>query len=358
LLEKIGGKLARKVANKIVTYVSKKSVNLLNGLAGRGTIASGKADDVIDTVHRLETISHYRFKALKEGDIEGLPEGADPVGDLFEDFADHGASAMNETAEQLGVLDHMEVGIVEYLRNELEDIVFEQYYTTPWVPSLHVPVPDEIGIPDIDVAIDIPDEDLPWGLDRLVPDDIGLDLETPDIPLPEVPVLSDIHEVREGIGVDTSDPSGVDTSLGDSIGSLFGTLRDGDLARQEPAARDRVRNVMAGGIDSIDDVARGVIDGVENLRSKVGELQDMIGMLISLALAGAVIAFVTGVGSVALVSAAVALAKIGLVMMLFSALLDIFAVVVGVGTTLYYANLHHVGATGLLDDDLGGVPHG
>lgn len=356
LLEKVGGKLLRKVANRLVTFASSKTTTLLDTLSGRGVLSNEKYDRIVGTINRLETLSYYRFKALKEGDYsDDIPDDADPVGTLYEDFANEGASAMNATAEQLGVHDHLETDLVGEIRNTLEEQVFDAYYSGN-VQEIHVPAPEEIEIPDLDVTVDLPNEDLPFGLGHLVPDTIEVSMETPDVPLPEVPVLTDVHGVRNGIATPIGSTRGVNDSLESSMGSLSNRIFDVD--QQNESARNHVRDVMAGGIDAVNDTAESAIDAVETLREKVGEAQDKIGTLITIMLAGGVLAIVTGVGAIGLVAAAVKLTTITTAMLLFNAFLDVFAIVVGVGTTLYFANLHHVGVTGILEDDLGGVSSG
>lgn len=365
LIRRKAGGLTRRFVNGVVTRVVEGLNPLLDSYAGRGVID----ENVFNTIQRrLNSIAIYTaatVRAVDDGDHDYFDPEDNPWEKIIEEAFDGGATAAKQAGDGLGITDAIESrledvpGDASDPQTGLEQLLFRGYYESPWVSEIHVPAPSELEIPDVDVTVQLPTEFLPdWELPA-IDDEITISMETPAIPLPDVPVFTDVHEVRTSLGTDPGEPSGVNTSIDDRMASL--QLHLEDLQQQNATAREHVRDVFAGGIDAIDDVADAIHENADWLGSKVGWFEDTLSNMTAGLLIASGLLFVTIKGiPLAIKAAAVAVkaAVFGAKLAAFQTLIDLFQASVGAGVTLYYANLHHVGVTGLVEDDLGGVSHG
>ena len=361
-IRRVAGGWVGKILDDITSQTFRALEDMLDSYANRGVIGHETFNAIKDHLNQVTIAAYYAIEAINDGTHPGFDEDDEPWEEIVDHLHSEGASGARAIADELGVTDAVEDGIGDDIptpRDALAELLFRGYYDSPWLPELHVPAPEEIETPNVDVSLNLPNDYLPWGLGDLLPDVIEFDIDTPDIPLPEVPVFTDVHRVRDGLGVDPGLPAGVNNSIDNRMRNL--ELALGNLDAQSADAREHVRDVMTGGIDAVNDVATAVFDGMDWLSERIGWLADKAGSLatLTLALAGVALVTVTGLG-VAIALAGAALKIIAFTAKLTAAQLFLskLQAAVGAASALYYANLHHVGVIGIVEDDLGGVVHG
>lgn len=333
---KAGGKI-RDVANSIVSSVTRKFDDLLGSFSGRGIIPSSTADSVSHQLNRATTQSYFTLKGFAN-------ENPDKTEDIVE-AAEGSLSAVESTAGIL--LDELDEnrGIIDNIERQY---FYGYYFDSGW-PEVNIPAPDKINLPELDISYDVPDEDLGY-LSRVIPDKIEYSYEPPSLDLPdELETLVEVlNEVEDLVG-----SGGIGTTIDERIEDIDENLES--LNPQDEDTRSAVSSGLSAGISAMGEATEIIIDALENLQSLLQGASDIAGYVaIAAALAGAVTA-ATGVGPLALLSAAAVLAKVSGVLSVIAVGVD--GVQIGVGQD-YLSNLttiHQQGTYALAETRLGGV---
>ena len=363
--------MVRRFVNGVVNRLLEAADNVLDSYAGRGVINRNVFNEIQRYLNALSSASYFAIEAIDDGSHESFDPDDDPWDTIVDTAYDDGATAAKWAGDQLGITGAIEDAIGGEIPDPqafLEEILFTGYYDSPWVPELHVPAPSELEIPDINVHINLPTEYLPgWLVDPdipvldppSIPDEININVGTPDIPLPEVPVFTDVHEIRTSLGRDPGLPTGVNNSINARMHALESSL--GTLDEQSAGSRNHVRSVFAGGIDAVNEVTNTIHAIGDWIGGVIGWFEDQASNVATGMLLSAGLLFITIKGIPLAIKAAAVAVKAAVLSAKLSAIqlkLDTFQAAVGAGASLYYANLHHVAATGIIEDDLGGVSHG
>jgi hypothetical protein len=342
-LSKVGGGIVRRVTNSIIDDVVRRFDDLQGSFSGDGILPWGIVDDIAEKVDELSTRHFYTFKSIKQ-------QTDDVMGDVAEGVVDQGLSGAKDEAQNHGVFEELNqhTGIID----ALEGLLFEAYYTYPDFPAVDIPRPDEIEVPDVEFYYDVPDEDLRYGLKHLVPDEIAVSLDTPDIDLPDVPGLDQYLDLTEEVA-DFATVAGVNTTIDGRMDALDASI--GGLGEQADDTRGTVRQVSNDVMTGMDYLVRTFIRGLENAQSILSGLGNLAFGLMVIAVAGAAVAIATGVGTLGLLAAAGVLATASTVLGLIGLALDAFQVAVGAGFMAFLTGFHHTGTYALAETDLGGV---
>ena len=373
LVNRAGNSFLKRVGNGILSRLGSVAENLKNALIGRGELDPATVQRIEELV---DSISRENANVADETDLNILER----IGDTT---AESGTSAGLNVAQTEGVTGRIDETI-DGAEQELLAALFESYAVGDQdLLDPVIPVPAELEVPTVDPdPIEIPVDQLPSNpgpvpgaregaqaafeaAELLVDPDwletngnpkIDLEFGAPDIPLPEVPVLSDLTEIRDEIDFDELQVPAVGSSIDGRMENLEERLDE--LEQQSDEAQQSVRETLLGAIEATEDLAHWFSDSVDWILDRIDSLQDFLGTAQVLLLAGAALALVTGAGAVVLAKIIVAVTKLTKALLALQILITLLTVTVGSGFARYYVSIHHTGGLAIVDRDLGGVTHG
>lgn len=347
LASKVGGSILKRVFDGLMNSLNSITGRLLDSLRGAGAISDDAADDILDKAREMQTRHFYTMQAVPENDR----------GEITRKFGGDGVSETADAARSMGLVESLK-NETEELQAELEEYLFENFYyrkSPQTFAAMIPPTPDEIELPDVHADVDVPDEMLPWWVDDSlrIPDEISIDF-TADVDLPEVPVLDDLNDVKNGANVDLSGAGGVNAVVDEAMDDLDDLL--GTLGEQDDAVREDVSAVGRNSTAVLSNLAEHLVTVVEDIQEGVlKDVEDLVTLLMVVGVAGTAILLATGVGAVLMVQATILMAQVATVLSAMQVILDVFQTLAGVGTLGMMAVVHYIAVDAITSSDLGGV---
>lgn len=328
--EGIVGSIARSIADDVA--------GLLDEMAGSMSGVGIMPDDTIESVYSLlDDLKETQASTAQEW-VENNPKEAE------EAVTSEGGQIANSAISSLKKEEASITG-------QLEDLFFEGYYFTPSAPEIELPDLDQFEL-DFSYNYDVPNENLPWYLQDVPPDEVTIDFDDIDWALPEAPQLSNLDDLLEQLQ-DAGSPAGVNETLDKRMSYLRDNVDS--LESQDADTRNEISQLLSGAITS----AKGVVDGIVDLLEEIGSLAETIsqGLAIGIVLCvvGAAISSVTGIGSVAFLAIAGTLAAWAGYLGLMTVAINGIQVYTGAGYLATTDYIHHVGTYPLIETDLSEV---
>lgn len=339
LIDKVTGGVARRVANSIISSVARKTDDVARALKGRTRIPDEQLTQIQRRLNEKTTESYFTLKGFAN-------ENPDETEEILEATGSYSLNRIKDAGE--GIVSSLEPDTS--ILDVINQLYFEAYYFEDDWPEVRIPQPEELRFPDVDVSYDVPDEELPSLLRQVVPDTVGFDLDTPDLPVPDA--YDDAVSVLEA-GIDAAGAGGIDTEIDDSMAALDEKI--GSLSTQDDDTRAAVREGATSGITGVADLTTGVLDVIEGLQDVLGELTELLEFAVIATVAAAVAAIVTGVGTLGLLGVAGTIASISGALSVIKVLLDGVQVVTGQAYLNALTVFHGTTVPAIAESDLGGV---
>lgn len=360
LITSIGGGLLKSIAKNLARSCRSISSKILDGLSSN--IPSRTAGDFASRIDDLKSAQVDQLEVVTEADPD-----SEVVREL-EGAVSDGTAGVNTARKDLGIGEDLFSGPVQDVREVIEGLPFGPYYDPGGgqvdFPTLLLPTPDTVRLPDLTIpGVDLPDEKLPFFLQGVFPDRLPeIEIRSPDIDLPEVPVLDDVNDVREGIAAPSVlTTSGVDASLDRRVAALDDDLFPdgstiGTIPKQDPTKRERVKRTGVEGITAIDDLIQQFIDDVlDTIAGFISEVQRILDYGALVASMVALLTSATVIGGLTAGAIASILGTASLVLTGYNVSINAIQVAAGLGSLGYYGAVHDVTTDALLASDLGGV---
>ena len=339
LLDKVTGGIVRRIANSIISSVARKTDDVARALKGRTRIPDEQLTQIQRRLNQKTTESYYTFKGFAN-------ENPGKTEDILEATGSYTLNRIKDVGE--GIVSALEPDTT--ILDVINQLYFEAYYFEDDWPEVRIPQPEEISLPDVDVSYDVPDEDLPPLLRRAVPDTVGFDIDTPDLPVPDA--YNDAASLLEA-GIDVAGAGGINTEIDDSMNELDAAI--GSLSIQNDDTRAAVRDGATSGITGVSALTNGILDLIEGLQDLLGGLAELLEFAVIITVAAAAAAIVTGVGTLGLLGVAGTIATISGALSAIKVLLDGVQVLTGQGYLNALTFFHGTMVRGIAESDLEGV---
>ncbi|WP_440006371.1 hypothetical protein [Halomicrococcus sp. SG-WS-1] len=338
--EKIGAGILKRINASILDDVTGFLDDITQSIRGSGALPTSSLNDIdadlnaykISQASRSESAIRNNKDNAREA-VNGAAGGTLKAGELA-------YAATNPDAKQ-------------NLLDSLEETLFETYYFAPDLPSVDVPVPSNIDLPDFEVSYDVPDEELPSYLRGTVPDSIDIDTTDLEIQLTEAPVLEEISALLDTYQDDVK-TGGINTTIDARMEYLHSNVSS--LSAQDADTRETLQSTAADAIQAVETLLNDIlIDGLEKISDVLSLAADLASAGSVAALVGAAFLIVTGFGAATALGLAGTLATVATALSVAALFIDSVQIASGFGFAMIDNEIHQTATYLLGETDLSGV---